>query len=184
MSGSSGTVNCPTPRRQRWRPAGSFMKWPSAPRTATSRRSWLSVPTETTADGSAILRHRPSSGTSSTATRCSGAGITRARASAPCFIDDYLDRHGASGEVTGRPGAWNTGWHDGSDFTQWISSSTPQRTLTRLGRDQPGHRRCPPQCGRHLSPRPGCIPPAQASPLAGLAGPRPSATFFWGDTWL
>ena len=50
----------------------------------------------------------------------------------PCFIDDYLDRHGACGEVKVRPGAWNTGWHDGSGFTQWISSSTPQRTLTRL----------------------------------------------------
>ena len=50
----------------------------------------------------------------------------------PCFIDDYLDRHGACGEVKVRPRAWNTGWHDGSGFTQWISSSTPQRTLTRL----------------------------------------------------
>ncbi len=58
-----------------------------------------------------------------------------------CFVDDYLDRHGASGEVKVRPGAWNTGWHDGSGFTQWISSSTPQLTLTRLGRDQPGHLR-------------------------------------------
>ena len=88
----------------------------------------------------------------------------------PCIIDDYLDRHGACGEVKVRPRAWNTGWHDGSGFTQWISSSTPQRTLTRLGRDQPGHPRGPPQSGRHRSPRPGCMPPARASPPAGLAG--------------
>src|SRR6266542_1827548 len=29
----------------------------------------------------------------------------------PAFIHDYLDRHGAHGEVTVRTGAWNTGWH-------------------------------------------------------------------------
>ena len=50
----------------------------------------------------------------------------------PCFIDDYLDRHGTHGEVTVRPGAWNTGWHDGSGFTQWIGSPAQQEALTRL----------------------------------------------------
>lgn len=153
VSGLSGTVNCPTPRRQGWRRAGSFMKWPSAPGTATSCRSWQPAPTETTADGSAILRHKPTFGRSSTATCCSGSGTTRARASAACFIDDYLDRHSACGEVKVRPGAWNTGWHDGSGFTQWISSSTPQRTLTRLDEISQA---------MYL--------PARASPLAGLAG--------------
>ena len=50
----------------------------------------------------------------------------------PCFIEDYLDRHGAHGEVNVRPGAWNTGWHDGSGFTQWIGSPAQQQALTRL----------------------------------------------------
>jgi len=50
----------------------------------------------------------------------------------PCFIEDYLDRHGANGEVTVRPGAWNTGWHDGSGFTQWVGSPAQQQALTRL----------------------------------------------------
>ncbi len=35
-------------------------------------------------------------------------------------------------EVTVRPGAWNTGWHDGSAFTQWIGSPAQQQALTRL----------------------------------------------------
>lgn len=34
----------------------------------------------------------------------------------PVFIDEYLDRHPAAGEVRVRTGAWNTGWHDGTDF--------------------------------------------------------------------
>jgi hypothetical protein len=50
----------------------------------------------------------------------------------PGFIDDHLDRHGARGAVKLRPGAWNTGRHDGSGFTQSISSSAQQRALTRL----------------------------------------------------
>ena len=50
----------------------------------------------------------------------------------PSFIDEYLDRHGCHGEVTVRPGAWNTGWHDGSGFTQWTGSAAQQQTLTRL----------------------------------------------------
>ncbi len=50
----------------------------------------------------------------------------------PCFIDDYLDRYGARGEVTVRPGGWNTGPHDGAGFTQWIGSPAQQEALTRL----------------------------------------------------
>ena len=50
----------------------------------------------------------------------------------PGFIDDHLDRHGARGAVQLRPGAWNSGRHDGSGFTQSISSSAQQRALTRL----------------------------------------------------
>ena len=183
MSGSSGTVNCPTPKRQRWRRAGSFMKWPSTPRTATSRRSWLSAPTETTANGSAILRHTPTSGTCFYRNPPQRGRDNQSEGIRPCFIDDYLDRHGASGEVRARPGAWNTGWHDGSGFTQWISSSAQQRSPDSTGRDQPGHLRCPPQCGRHLSPRPGCAPPAQASHWRVLRA-ETSCNFFWGDAWL
>lgn len=107
-------------------------------------------------------------------TCCSGSGTTRARASAPASSTTTSTVTAPPVRLKVRSGAWNTGWHDGSGFTQRISSSTPQRTLTRLGRDQPGHRRRPPQCGRHRSPRPGCVPPARASPSC---GPRPAATF-------
>ena len=50
----------------------------------------------------------------------------------PTFIHDYLDEHGAHGEVTVRAGAWNTGWHHGVDFLQWTGSQTQKDALQRL----------------------------------------------------
>lgn len=50
----------------------------------------------------------------------------------PIFIQDYLDRHGAEGEVTVRTGAWNTGWHHGSDFVQWTGSGAQKTALDRV----------------------------------------------------
>jgi 4-alpha-glucanotransferase len=50
----------------------------------------------------------------------------------PVFIHDYLDRHGAHGEVKVRAGAWNTGWHHGADFQQWTGSDAQKQVLTRI----------------------------------------------------
>jgi 4-alpha-glucanotransferase len=50
----------------------------------------------------------------------------------PCFIDNYLDRFGASGEVYVHTGAWNTGWHNGKNFTQWTGSQAQKDLLTRI----------------------------------------------------
>jgi hypothetical protein len=100
-------------------------------------------------------------------TCCSGSGTTRARASAPASSTTTSTVTAPPVRLKVRSGAWNTGWHDGSGFTQRISSSTPQRTLTRLGRDQPGHRRRPPQCGRHRSPRPDVYLLLEQARLAG-----------------
>jgi alpha-amylase/alpha-mannosidase (GH57 family) len=50
----------------------------------------------------------------------------------PCFIDDYLDRFGASGEVHINTGAWNTGWHHGRDFNQWTGSQAQKDVLSRI----------------------------------------------------
>jgi len=50
----------------------------------------------------------------------------------PIFIEDYLDQHGAWGEVTVRTGAWNTGWHSGHDFTQWTGSQAQRDALARI----------------------------------------------------
>ncbi len=51
----------------------------------------------------------------------------------PVFIEEYLAQHGAQGVVNVGPGAWNTGWHHGTDFVQWTGSQAQQDALTRLG---------------------------------------------------
>jgi alpha-amylase/alpha-mannosidase (GH57 family) len=50
----------------------------------------------------------------------------------PVFIDDYLDRHGAHGEVKVATGAWNTGWHHGHGFVQWTGSQAQKDALSRV----------------------------------------------------
>lgn len=51
---------------------------------------------------------------------------------APTFISDYLNVHGAQGEVSVRTGAWNTGWHHGRDFTQWTGSDAQKAALNAV----------------------------------------------------
>jgi alpha-amylase/alpha-mannosidase (GH57 family) len=50
----------------------------------------------------------------------------------PSFIDEYLDRYGAWGEVTVKTGAWNTGWHHGDGFSQWTGSRAQRDALERV----------------------------------------------------
>ena len=47
----------------------------------------------------------------------------------PTFVSDYLSEHGAHGEVRVRTGAWNTGWHHGRDFTQWMGSERQRQVV-------------------------------------------------------
>jgi alpha-amylase/alpha-mannosidase (GH57 family) len=48
---------------------------------------------------------------------------------APTFVSEYLNIHGAHGEVRVRTGAWNTGWHHGREFTQWTGSELQRQSL-------------------------------------------------------
>ena len=50
----------------------------------------------------------------------------------PIFIHDYLNRHGACGQVRVCTGAWNTGWHHGADFIQWTGSQAQKDALARI----------------------------------------------------
>lgn len=50
----------------------------------------------------------------------------------PTFIDAYLDKFGAHGEVVVKDGAWNTGWHHGRGFTQWTGSQAQKDALARV----------------------------------------------------
>jgi alpha-amylase/alpha-mannosidase (GH57 family) len=61
------------------------------------------------------------------AVRAGAADVT------PTFITEYLNVHGAAGEVRVDTGAWNTGWHHGRGFTQWTGSEAQRDMLERYG---------------------------------------------------
>lgn len=50
----------------------------------------------------------------------------------PTFISDYLNIHGVYGEVRVDTGAWNTGWHHGTGFTQWTGSQDQKDLIGAL----------------------------------------------------
>jgi len=91
----------------------------------------------------------------------------------PAFIEDYLARHGAQGEVRIRTGAWNTGWHHGRDFMQWTGSQSQKEALQRISATSQQF---------HSRRRKGMAPPEQAHWR--LLRAQTSCNFFWGEAWL
>jgi alpha-amylase/alpha-mannosidase (GH57 family) len=106
-----------------------------------------------------------------------GAAVTPAIR--PTFIADYLDRHGAAGEVRVRTGAWNTGWHHGRDFTQWTGSEAQQQAIARvaaLSGELHGMRAA-------TADRPGREPELEHATWR-LLRAETSCNFFWGEAWV
>ena len=101
----------------------------------------------------------------------------------PVFIEDYLDRYGAHGEVRVRTAAWNTGWHSGVAFTQWTGSTAQRDALKRIAEcSQALHQALrdagppnPANAGRHQQ---------LAEAHWRLLRAETSCHFFWGDAWL
>ena len=101
----------------------------------------------------------------------------------PVFIRDYLDRFGASGEVTVGPGAWNTGWHDGRGFVQWKGSQAQQDALTRVDEiSQAVHAAL--RNAAHIGSRnPELLDLLEGAHWRVLRA-ETSCNFFWGDAWV
>lgn len=95
---------------------------------------------------------------------------------APSFIDDHLDRNPPYGEVRVRDGAWNTGWHDGSGFTQWTGSPAQRDALARV-RQVSGQLHA---AASRRGPSDGGLEPARRH----LLQAQTSCNFFWGEAWL
>jgi 4-alpha-glucanotransferase len=102
---------------------------------------------------------------------------------APTFIHDYLDQHGADGEVVVEPGAWNTGWHDGKGFTQWTGSQPQRDAIARVGDMSRAVR------GVRESLMTGGVD--DAAPYHDLEQAfwrvlraETSCNFFWGEAWV
>lgn len=101
----------------------------------------------------------------------------------PSFIADYLDRHGAHGEVTVRTGAWNTGWHHGRDFLQWTGSEAQRAAIARVGEISILVRKAREQeisSGFSDETRWHALDQAQWH----LLRAETSCNFFWGETWV
>ncbi len=95
----------------------------------------------------------------------------------PAFIDDYLDRHGAHGEVIVETGAWNTGWHHGRGFTQWTGSQAQKDVLART--------RALSERLHRLRSAGGEIDPERLEPaLWPLLRAETSCNLFWGEAWV
>ncbi|WAH98110.1 hypothetical protein [Arthrobacter sp. MMS18-M83] len=95
---------------------------------------------------------------------------------APTFIADHLDRHPPYGEVVVRDGAWNTGWHDGSGFTQWTGSPAQREALARV-RQVSGQLHA-------AANRADRSDPGLELARRHLLQAQTSCNFFWGEAWL
>jgi alpha-amylase/alpha-mannosidase (GH57 family) len=101
----------------------------------------------------------------------------------PAFIHDYLEAHGARGEVKVKPGAWNTGWHHGKDFLQWTGSDAQKQVLARIkevsGDFQAAAGRLRGQAGQSPS-----LQTQLEDARWRLLRAETSCNLFWGEDWV
>ena len=102
---------------------------------------------------------------------------------APIFINEYLDRYGAYGDVIVRTGAWNTGEHNGVGFVQWTGSQAQKDAFKRLAwvsdsihelRWKEGEKGWPnAETGRLIE-----------EAMWRLMRAETSCNFYWGESWV
>ncbi len=106
-----------------------------------------------------------------------------AKAIRPTFINDYLDRFGAQGEITVGPGAWNTGWHHGCDFVQWTGSQAQKDALTRVDEVSQAVYGAMSNATHFGSQNPELLALLEEARWRVLRA-ETSCNFFWGDAWV
>ncbi len=103
----------------------------------------------------------------------------------PCFIHDHLDRYGVHGEVTVRPGAWNTGWHHGGGFTQWTGSQAQRDALARVADvSQAVHAARRDAVDGATGARGSALDHDLEQARWRVLRAETSCNFYWGDTWV
>jgi hypothetical protein len=94
----------------------------------------------------------------------------------PTFLDEYLDHHGADGEIVIRRAAWNTGEHSGRDFLQWTGSARQRDTLARVWAVSERFARLTEACGEY--------PETTLESIRWrVLRAETSCYFFWGESW-
>jgi len=100
----------------------------------------------------------------------------------PTFIDDYLDAFGTFGEVTINTGAWNTEWHDGHDFSQWVGSEAQKSSLSRLEKVSTSLRQAVLESDdRELGDQERAV---LEEANWRLLRAETSCNFYWGEDWI
>lgn len=99
----------------------------------------------------------------------------------PIFIDDYINRFGAHGYVEIRSGAWNTGWHHGTDFIQWTGSTAQKTALHRVSETSDALHRVRARAGGSNN---GHLYHELEQSYWRLLRAETSCNFFWGEAWL
>ena len=97
----------------------------------------------------------------------------------PVFIHEYLDQHGANGEVKVRTGAWNTGWHHGADFMQWTGSDTQKQAFTRIHEISAAFHETRAKLQEHRAN----LPSLEEAHWR-LLRAETSCNVFWGEDWV
>jgi len=101
----------------------------------------------------------------------------------PTFIDDYLDRFGAHGEVKVLTGAWNTGWHHGQGFMQWTGSQAQRDTLERVAETSKALHDARWRAGERHSAD-GELHYWLEDAMWHLLRAETSCNFYWGEAWV
>lgn len=101
----------------------------------------------------------------------------------PTFVSDYLDEHGTHGEVRVRTGAWNTGWHHGRDFTQWMGSERQRQAVADYAETSRAIHDARWFAGeRGVTEGPESDALAEASRY--LLRAETSCNLYWGESWV
>jgi 4-alpha-glucanotransferase len=101
----------------------------------------------------------------------------------PAFIEDYLDQHGAHGEVRVRSGAWNTGWHHGIGFQQWTGSQTQREALQRVADTSRALHELRRRAGERAANDVQWLNQFEQAHWR-LLRAETSCNFFWGEDWV
>ena len=107
----------------------------------------------------------------------------RETAVSPVFIDEYLKQHGAHGEVRVQTGAWNTGWHNGTGFTQWTGSRAQRDALHRVALTSEAFHAAR-QRIQESAPYDPDLQRRLSEAHWRLLRAETSCHFFWGEAWL
>ena len=144
------------------------------------------VTTATDGDNGGWFRNtspRPTSGAASTASCWSGSAPTDADGIRP-MLHQRLPRPPRRPRLGhGAPGAWNTGWHDGAGFAQWIGSPAQQQALTRLAEISDSRLRARRNAIGIGADDPGLYRLLEEAHWRVLRA-ETSCNFFWGDAWV